>query len=122
MQHNINDLRPDDEDVRSAVRFGLVMAVAGVGFLVVAALLVGACDGAVADSAACGPPQRLVLALGAPAILLAGGLRAFVRTYQAWKRRRTWWAWQGAGWFLMLLMLLTLTMGLPAMAGPVLGS
>ncbi len=54
---------------------------------------------------------------------MVGGLRAFLRTYQTWKQHQTWWAWQGAGWFLMLLMLLTLTMGgLPAMAGPVLGS
>ena len=44
------------------------------------------------------------------------------RWQQTWKHHQTWWAWQGAGWFLMLLMLLTLTMGLPAMAGPVLGS
>jgi hypothetical protein len=122
MHDNANDLHPDDGDVRSAVRFGLVVAVAGVGFLVVAALLVGSCHGAIADSAACGPPQRLALGLGAPVILLIGGLRAFVRTYQTWKQRHTWWAWQGAGWFLMLLMLLTLTMGLPALAGPVLGS
>lgn len=112
----------DDGDIRSAVRFGLGTAVAGVGFLVLAALLVGSCHGAIADSAACGPPQRLTLAFGAPLILLTGGLYAFVRTYRAWKLRHTWWAWQGAGWFLMLLMLLTLTMGLPALAGPVLGS
>lgn len=121
MHDNANDLRPDGGDVRSAVRFGLFTAVAGVTFLVVAALLVGSCHGAVADSAACGPPQRLALALGAPIILLIGGLHAFARTYRAWKQRQTWWAWQGAGWFLMMLMLLTLTMGLPAMAGPVLG-
>ncbi|GAS99057.1 membrane protein [Mycolicibacterium canariasense] len=112
----------DNDDVRAAVRFGLLTAVAGVSFLVVAALLVSSCHGAIADSAACGPPQRLALALGAPIILLIGGLYAFVRTYRAWKQRHAWWAWQGAGWFLMLLMLLTLTMGLPAMAGPVLGS
>lgn len=116
------DMHTDDAEVRAAARFALTVAVAGVGFLVVAAVLVGACHGATADSAACGPPQRLALALGAPVILMVGGLRAFLRTYQTWKQHQTWWAWQGAGWFLMLLMLLTLTMGLPAMAGPVLGS
>lgn len=112
----------NDADVRAAVRFGLGMACAGVAFLVLAAVLVNSCHGAIADSAACGPPQRILLALGGPAILAFGGVYAFVRTYQAWKYRRTWWAWQGAGWFLMLLMLLVLTMGLPAMAGPVLGT
>ena len=31
-----------------------------------------------------------------------------------------WWAWQGAGWFLLMLMLVTLTMGVPPIAGHVL--
>lgn len=121
MDHNPNDLRQDDSEVRSAVRFGLVAAVLGVGFLILAAVLTKGCDGAVADSASCGRPQRLMLAFGAPVILFAGGLRAFIRTYQTWKRRQTWWAWQGAGWFLMLLMLFVLTMSLPALAGTALG-
>ena len=49
---------------------------------------------------------------------MIGGLRAFVRTYQTWRKHETWWAWQGAGWFLMTLMLLVLTMSMPALAGP----
>lgn len=107
----------DDPEVRSAVRFALVTAVLGVLFLIVAAGLTRSCDGAVVDSATCGRPQRLVLALGAPVILFGGGVRAFVRTYQTWKDRRSWWAWQGAGWFLMLLMMTVLTMSMPALAG-----
>lgn len=111
------DLRREDPEVRAAIRFGLVAAALGIGFLIVAAVVTRTCDGAVADSAACGRPERLVLAIGAPVILFGGGLRAFVRTYQTWKNRQTWWAWQGAGWFLMLLMLSILTMSLPALAG-----
>ena len=88
---------------------------AGVAFLVVAAVWVSTCDGATADTVACGAPQRTLLALGAPAILMFGGLRAFVRTYQTWRRHETWWAWQGAGWFLMTLMLLVLMMSLPTL-------
>ena len=57
-----------------------------------------------ADTMACGAPQRALLAVGAPVILLIGGLRAFFRTYQTWRRQETWWAWQGAGWFLLTLM------------------
>ena len=49
---------------------------------------------------------------------MVGGLRAFVRTYQTWRNHETWWAWQGAGWFLLTLMLLVLTMSMPALAGP----
>ena len=120
--HNPNDLRHDDANVRAAVRFGLVMAVLGVTFLIVAAVWVSTCDGATAtDTVACGAPQRTLLALGSPIILLLGGLRAFVRTYQVWRQHGTWWAWQGAGWFLLTLMLVVLTMSLPVLAGPVLG-
>jgi hypothetical protein len=118
--HNPNDLRHEDTNVRDAVRFGLVVAVLGVAFLVVAAVWVSTCDGATADTAACGVPQRTLLAVGAPLILLIGGLRAFVRTYQTWRNHETWWAWQGAGWFLLTLMLLVLTTSMPALAGPAL--
>jgi hypothetical protein len=116
--HNPNDLRQDDANVRAAVRFALVVAVLAVGFLVTATLWVSTCDGATADTAACGVPQRTLLAVGAPAILLIGGLRSFVRTYQTWRNHETWWAWQGAGWFLFTLMMLVLTMSMPALAGP----
>jgi hypothetical protein len=118
VQHNPNDLRHDDANVREAVRFCVVMAVLGLAFLVVAVAWVSTCDGATADTAACGVPQRALLAVGAPVILLIGGLRAFVRTYQTWRNHETWWAWQGAGWFLCTLMLLVLTMSMPALAGP----
>ena len=116
--HNPNDLRQHDANVRAAVRFALVVAVLAVGFLVTAALWVSTCNGATADTAACGVPQRTVLAIGAPVILLIGGLRAFVRTYQTWRNHETWWAWQGAGWFLFTLMLLILVLSMPALAGP----
>lgn len=118
MYQNSNDLRQDDAHVGDAVRLGLGFAVAGVVFLVFAAVWVSTCDGATADTLACGVPQRTLLAIGAPVILLIGGLLAFVRTYQAWRKEETWWAWQGAGWFLLTLMLLVLTMSMPALAGP----
>ena len=122
VHHNPNDLRHGDANVREAVRFGLVVAVAGVAFLVLAALWVSTCHGDTADTAACGVPQRTLLAVGAPVILLIGGLWAFVRTYQTWRNRETRWAWQGAGWFLFTLMLLVSTMSMPALAGPALFS
>jgi hypothetical protein len=107
--------------VQSAIRFAVLAAAAAVGFLVVAALWVSTCSGTLAvDTAACGAPQRTLLAFGAPVILLAGGCWAFVKTYRVWRERGTWWAWQGAGWFLLTLMLLTLTMGVPPIAGPAL--
>jgi len=118
VSHSPNDLRQDDAHVRGAVRFALIVALLAVGYLVTAALWVSTCNGATADTAACGVPQRTLLAVGAPVILLIGGLRSFVRTYQTWRSHETWWAWQGAGWFLFTLMLLMLTMSMPALAGP----
>ena len=108
-----------DHEVRSAIRFAAGVAVAGLAFVVIAALWVSTCGAAAdIDTVACGRPQRTLLAIGAPAILLFGGIWAFWRTYQVWRRSGTWWPWQGAGWFLMMLMLLTLTMGFAPLAGP----
>lgn len=115
-------LGQDDREVHAAVRFAVSAAVIGVAFVIVAALWVSTCNGAMAvDTAACGAPQRTLLAFGAPMILLAAGCWAFVRTYRVWRDHGIWWAWQGAGWFLFMLMLLTLTMGAPPIAGPVFG-
>jgi hypothetical protein len=114
-------LGQEDNEVRAAVRFAVLAAVGGVVFLIVAALWASTCKGAMAiDTVACGAPQLTVLAFGAPLILLTAGCRAFLRTYRVWKSRGTWWGWQGAGWFLFMLMLVTLTMGVPPIAGPVL--
>ena len=110
----------EDNEVRAAVRFAVLAAVAGVAFLIVAALWDSTCKGSMSvDTVACGAPQRTILALGAPLILLGAGIWAFVRTYRVWRDHGTWWGWQGAGWFLMILMFVTLTMGAP-IAGPVL--
>jgi hypothetical protein len=111
----------EDKEVRAAIRFAVLAAVAGLAFLIVAAVWASTCTGAMAvDTVACGAPQRIILAFGAPVILLAAGCWAFLRTYRVWRNCGTWWGWQGAGWFLFMLMLVTLTMGTPLIAGPVL--
>ncbi|MGH3971125.1 MAG: hypothetical protein ACRDTV_24205 [Mycobacterium sp.] len=114
-------LGQEDSEVQPAIRFAALAAAAGVAFLILAALWVSTCNGTMAvDTAACGAPQRALLAFGGPGILLAGGLWAFIKTYRVWREHGIWWAWQGAGWFLLTLMLLTLAMGVPPIAGPVL--
>lgn len=117
-----DDLRRGGSDVRDgvveALRFTAGVAVAAVVFLVFATLWVSTCAGATFDTAACGAPQRTLLALGAPLILLAGGVRAFVRTYQVWRDNGNSWPWQGAGWFLMAAMLLVLAKSVPLIAMP----
>jgi hypothetical protein len=107
------EFREDDPSVHQAAKFALVMGVLGVAFMALAAAWTKHCHGV--DAAACSTPYRTVLALGGPAILFGGGVWAFVRTYQAWRHYRTWFAWQGAGWFLLVLMSVVLTMSLPVL-------
>lgn len=111
-----------DEHIGSAVRFAGGIAAAGLAFIVVAALWVSTCSAPLdADTAACGVPQRTLLGLGAPVILFGGSVWAFVCTYRTWRAREDFWAWQGASWFLLTVMLVTLAMGFPPLAGTSLG-
>ncbi|BBZ49232.1 hypothetical protein H7H82_08950 [Mycobacterium heidelbergense] len=113
-------LGQEDREVRAAIRFAVLAAAAGVGFVILAALWVSTCPASGVDTVACGAPQRTLLALGGPLILLASGLWAFLRTYRVWKARGTWWGWHGAGWFLLTLMVVALGLGVAPIAGPVL--
>jgi hypothetical protein len=108
-------------DVRHAARFAVCVAAAAAAVLGLAVVWVGTCGGSTADTVACGTAQRTVLALGAPMILLAGGTWAFFRTYRVWRGGGTWWPWQGAGWLLVISMLVMLTTSLPGIAGTALG-
>lgn len=110
----------EDRDVHAAIRFAVMAAGAGIGFVILAALWVSTCPGTSVDTAACGAPQRTLLAFGGPLILFAAALWAFLRTYRVWKAEGTWWGWHGAGWFLLTLMVLTVSLGVPPIAGPVL--
>ncbi|OBA83125.1 hypothetical protein A9W99_08775 [Mycobacterium sp. 1164966.3] len=112
-------LGQEDSEVHAAIRFALLAAGAGVGFVILAALWVSTCPGVSVDTAACGPPERTLLGLGGPLIMFAGGIWAFVRTYRVWRREGTWWGWHGAGWFLFTLMVLSLSMVVPPIVGPV---
>ncbi|ODR11174.1 hypothetical protein BHQ15_03480 [Mycolicibacillus koreensis] len=108
----------NDPTVRAAVRFALVVAALGVVVLVVASLWASGCDSSTAPGAACGTPQRITLALAAPAVFFAGAIRAFAHTYQRYRDRQPWWGWQGAGWFLLMLCFAILFMAGVPIAGP----
>lgn len=112
-------LGQEDGEVRAAIRFAVISAVAGVGFVVLAAAWVSTCGGMSVDTVACGPPERTLLALVGPAILLVAGVWAFLRTYRVWRDAGTWWGWHGAGWFLLTLMAVALSMSVPPIMGPV---
>jgi len=110
---------PDARDgVRDAVRFSVVVAVAAAVFVAAATVWVGTCGGSTFDTVACGAPQLTLLALGAPLILMGGGMWAFSRTYQIWRQRGTSSPWHAAGWVLMTAMLLVLATGMPSIAMP----
>ena len=122
MYRTTGDLRHGDTAVREgvigAVRFGAGIAVAALVLMAVAEVWIGTCGASTFDALACGTPQTTVLALGAPLILLAGGLRAFHRTYVVRRSHGIAWPWQGAGWFLMAAMLLVLAKSVPLIALP----
>jgi hypothetical protein len=67
---------------------------------------------AVAAFAAAVAWRSLIAGILVPVILFAGGIGAFVRTYQEWRREGVWVIWQGAGWILLLMFLFCL--GVPA--------
>ncbi|WP_123025525.1 hypothetical protein [Mycolicibacterium stellerae] len=117
-----DDLRrsgPDArEGVRDAVRFSVGVAVAAAVFLAVAAVWAGTCGGSTFDAVACGAPQLTLFAIGAPLILLGGGLWAFLRTFQARRQDAVAWPWHAAGWVLMAVMLLVFATSVPSIAMP----
>lgn len=52
--------------------------------------------------------RSLIAGVLVPVVLFAGGVGALVRAYRVWKAQGVWPIWQGAGWFLLLLMLVCL--------------
>jgi hypothetical protein len=99
----------------AAVRFSGVIVAVAMLVLVLGLAWVSGCKSGTGEEALaqCGAVRRNLLGIGSPLILLLGGLGAFVHTYQAWRARGRWWIWQGAGWFLLVLMLVVLTMTVP---------
>jgi hypothetical protein len=98
----------------AAARFAAVVVVMALVVLGLALWWVHGCKSVGADPLAnCGRLQRNTLAIGAPLILFLGAIGACVRTIQVWRARGRWWIWQGAGWFLLALMLVVLFLTTP---------
>lgn len=111
------DPQPDGSTAH-ALRFGLVCAALGAALLAIAAVWVSTCSGNTVDGMACGKPQLTVLAMCAPAVLAGGGLWALARSYRCWRCDENWWAWLGAGWFLLTVTLVVAMMSLPTFTTP----
>ncbi len=103
----------DDPGVREAVRTALGFAAAGLLFLLTASLWMSTCTGSTIDALACGVPQRAGAAVGAPLILLVGGAVSLLRATRVERDTPVWWAWQGAGWMLIALTVITALPALP---------
>ncbi|MGY4708289.1 hypothetical protein ACXDF8_01735 [Mycolicibacterium sp. CBM1] len=52
--------------------------------------------------------HSLIAGILVPVILFAGGVGALVQAYRVWRVEGVWPIWQGAGWFLLMLMLVCL--------------
>ena len=116
MEPDTSEPQRDRRSFASAAKFGGV--VVGLALLVLMASLAWAsgCKSGTGVGAleACSGLQRNMVALGAPVILFLGGFGAFIQTYRVWRARGGWWIWQGAGWFLLVLMLVVLAMTVPS--------
>ena len=108
MTPEVKSPRQDSRLVRNAVWYatGVIVLAAAIaaGVIVWSALSTGdTC--ADADFAVCTDPARAILAFGPTLVLLLGGLGAFVQTYRVWQSAGRWQIWQGAGWALLVLMI-----------------
>ncbi|MEW5811330.1 MAG: hypothetical protein AB1925_17970 [Actinomycetota bacterium] len=108
-----SDVGYDDRGVRDALRTGLGFAVAGLLFFLTASLWMSTCTGSTVDALACGAPQRAGAAVGAPLILLVGAAASLLRSVRTPRETPAWWAWQGAGWTLIVLTVITAVVALP---------
>jgi hypothetical protein len=99
MTNDVEKRWHDPAAFRAAVIYSLaVIAVAGIALVVFAFT------------------RMVFAAVLVPGVLLLGGIGAFIQTYRVWRRRGTWPIWQGAGWFLLTLMLLCLSIPWSAIA------
>lgn len=101
-----------DREYRRAALY--VVCVVGVAAIVFAAVNVWAANRsecAQAYTHLCDTPAESAVVIGPSIIVLIGGIAAFVRTYQRWRDGYSWRTWQGAGWFLFVLMTAYLAIG-----------
>lgn len=121
LSHHTRDVRRGasfgEAEVRDAIRTGLGFAAVGLLFLFVADMWIGTCTGSLAQAAGCGVPQKAMLALGSPAILLTGAVWSLMRSFRTDHGRPAWKAWQASGWALLALTVVCAVLSLPSLPG-----
>ncbi|MGV9414002.1 hypothetical protein ACWDOP_29225 [Nocardia sp. NPDC003693] len=109
----VNDVEKKWNDpgaLRRAGRYVLgVLIVAAVSAVIVLVWAAARNQCLDADTMLCDTTSRVIVGLVPGGVLLAGGIGAFVITIREWAAGRTWPIWQGAGWFLFVLMTAYLT-------------
>ncbi|WP_280441998.1 hypothetical protein [Nocardia brasiliensis] len=107
----------DEGTFRQAAAYVLaVLGVAAAVFVVTTVWAANRAACAAAASTLCDTTAKTAVLAGPAAVVLLGGIGAFIRTYQQWRRGRNWPIWQGAGWFLFVLMTVFLGIGGGAVA------
>lgn len=100
----------DQGTYRRAARYvGAVLVVAIVVFGIAVFYASSRCGEA--ETQLCDGPSQAAVLMGPSTVGLLGGIGAFVQTFRQWRRGRNWPVWQGAGWFLFLLVLFYLGIG-----------
>lgn len=92
MTNDVEKRWHDPRALRAAVIYALVVVVLAAGAFALYAV---------------GDRRALLPAFATPGVLFLGALGAFVKTYRDWRASRTWPIWQGAGWFLLSMSLLS---------------
>ncbi|TQM33677.1 hypothetical protein [Nocardia bhagyanarayanae] len=115
----VNDVEKrwsDPEGLRQAIRYDL--AIVGITALValVATVWAAGRDECLSGPLLCDAASGIAVLLVPALVLVAGGIGAFVITYLRWRQGRVWPIWQGAGWFLFMLMLVYVSIGGSALA------
>lgn len=118
MTRDVEKRWSDPQTFRKAVLFDaatIVLALIAMAVAMVVGSGIGDCPAE--GSRLCTDTARMVVVVVPSALLLFGGIGAFVQAYRAWRRNGTWPIWQGAGWFLFVLMLIYLGISVRAVAG-----
>lgn len=114
MTNDVEKRWHDSHGFRSAARYTVAVIVSALAILVACIMWAvwgtnaGACDDAA--FVVCADPERTVLVTVPPALLLAGGIGAFVQTYRVWRRGGAWPIWQGAWWVILVFMVIYMGM------------